>query len=158
MFSGFDAPTRPVNLRCGDFAAEVWPEHGGAIASFRYGPRALLRPTGRQQRYLPTDLASFPLVPYSNRIANGRFQFAGRSCELPRNCTGFELPLHGVGWIRSWSEQERQAERCGLRLEHRGDAEWPWPFTATQDIALKESGLEIRLSLINPTVQTRPFG
>ena len=46
MFDGFDAPPRPVDLRCGDSAAEVWPEHGASIASFRYGPRALLRPTG----------------------------------------------------------------------------------------------------------------
>ncbi|HLZ97382.1 MAG TPA: aldose 1-epimerase [Steroidobacteraceae bacterium] len=158
MFEGFDAPTRPVNLRRGDFVAEVWPEHGGAIASFRCGSRALLRPTDRRQRYLPTDLASFPLVPYSNRIANGRFQFAGRSCELPRNCIGFEHPLHGVGWIRSWAEQERQADRCVLRLEHGGDADWPWPFTATQDIALDESGLALRLMLINRSVEPMPFG
>jgi hypothetical protein len=38
MFDGFDAPTQPVNLVRGELSAEVWPELGGAIASFLVRP------------------------------------------------------------------------------------------------------------------------
>jgi len=110
MFNGFDAPTQRVALRCGGFFAEIWPELGGAIASFErrqpFGMKSITQPlfrsTREQSRYLPTDLANFPLLPYSNRIAQGRFQMDGGTYVLPRNLAGFEHPLHGVGWIRPW--------------------------------------------------------
>jgi aldose 1-epimerase len=166
MFGGFDAPRQRIALQRGAFFAEIWPELGGAIARFerrhpfgmRSAVQALFRSTRQQPRYLPTELASFPLLPYSNRIAEGRFQIGGSSYELPRNLSGFEHPLHGIGWIRPWFVLDRQNDRCTLRLVHAGDADWPCAFTAVQEIALTESGLELKLDLTNSGEQAMPYG
>jgi aldose 1-epimerase len=166
MFDGFDAPTQRVVVRRGAFSAEIWPELGGAIACFeRRQPfgmtssaQPLFRSTRGQLRYLPTDLANFPLLPYSNRIAHGRFQVGGRTYEVPRNFAGFEHPLHGVGWLRPWLVLDQQSDRCVMRLVHTGDADWPCAFTALQEIALTESGLELRLDLINSGDTAMPYG
>jgi aldose 1-epimerase len=166
MFKGFDAPTQRIALRCGAFLAEIWPELGGAIARFErrqfFGrtscTQALFRSTREQQRYLPTDLACFPLLPYSNRIARGCFDIGGHAYELPRNCADFEHPLHGVGWIRPWQVLVQKSDRCAIRLVHAGDADWPCAFTAVQEIAVTESGLELHLELINNDGMAMPCG
>ncbi|MBM3572866.1 MAG: hypothetical protein FJX52_11010, partial [Alphaproteobacteria bacterium] len=74
-----------VVLRDGDAVVDIAPAIGGSIAGFawRRGDRRWdwLRPTPvdmlRQGR--AGGLASFPLVPYSNRVRGGRFAFAGRA-------------------------------------------------------------------------------
>jgi aldose 1-epimerase len=165
-FAGFEAPTQRLALRNEHFFAEVWPELGGALASFEWRSamggisrtKPLFRSTRQQRRYLPTDLACFPLVPYSNRIAAGRIEFAGQLHRLPRNCAGFVHPLHGIGWLRSWEVLERDDHRCVLRVRHDGDVDWPCAFTAFQEIALTESGLSIRLRLTNEGVAPMPYG
>jgi len=166
MFGGFNAPRQRIALRAGAFFAEIWPELGGAIACFeRHRPlglksavQALFRSTRAQPSYLPTDLACFPLLPYSNRIADGCFQIGGSAYELPGNFAGVEHPLHGVGWIRPWFVQEQHTDRCSLCLIHGGDADWPCAFTAVQEIVLTESGLELRLDLINNGECAMPYG
>src|SRR5262249_3963358 len=50
---------------------------GGEIAWLRPGTDAALA------RRDPGALAAFPLVPYSNRIRNGRFTFGGETIDLP---------------------------------------------------------------------------
>lgn len=107
---------------------------------------------------MPTELACFALLPYSNRIAWGRFEIAGELYRLPRNCAGFEHPLHGIGWIRPWDVLERSSDRCTLRLVHVGDADWPFAFTAVHDIRLTQSGLELRLQLTNNGRESMPYG
>ena len=52
--------------------------------------------------------ASFPLVPYVNRIRGGRFTFRGREVRLAPNMAGDPSPLHGQGWLSPW-----QVERAG---------------------------------------------
>jgi aldose 1-epimerase len=166
MFGGFDAPRQRIPLQRGAFYAEIWPELGGAIAHFErrrpFGTKSavqtLFRSTREQPRYLPTDLASFPLLPYSNRIAEGRFHMGGSAFQLPRNFAGFEHPLHGVGWIRPWLVTEQQSDRCSLRLVHGGDADWPCAFAAFQEIALTDCGLELRLELLNSGERAMPYG
>ena len=54
-------------------------------------------------------MACFPLVPYANRIANGRFAFAGDEVQLRRNWDRDPHPLHGQGWRSAWTiEHERR--------------------------------------------------
>ena len=53
-------------------------EHGGAIREFSCGRRQVLRPAPSTASSDAIDLACFPMVPYVNRIAEGRFRFGGR--------------------------------------------------------------------------------
>ena len=47
--------------------------------------------------------ASFPLVPFVNRIRGGRFTFRGREVRLAPNMAGDPSPLHGQGWLNPWT-------------------------------------------------------
>src|SRR6478736_4825963 len=78
-----------VSISDGIATVEIAPAAGGALASYRW------RQNGSVVDWLrPADpaainsrdagaMACFPLVPYSNRIRGGRFEFAGRTVELP---------------------------------------------------------------------------
>src|SRR5262245_32003220 len=94
----------PIVLRAGRAEAGIAPRHGGSVTHFQWneGSQTIpwLRPTSDGARSDgPSDrLACFPLVPFSNRIRNGRFQFGGRAVTLPPNRYVAPHALHGDGW------------------------------------------------------------
>ena len=59
----------------------------------------------RWPRAISFAMASFPLLPWCNRIRDGRAQFGGRDIAIapghPASPSG-KHPLHGIGWLRPW--------------------------------------------------------
>jgi aldose 1-epimerase len=102
--------------------------------------------------------ACFPLVPYANRIAQGRFAWNGSVVELPVLARFAPHAIHGVGWQRAWQVGEVSDRAVVLSLEAGGDAGWPWRFRAEQRIALTKTGLRIDLRLINRDEAPMPAG
>lgn len=143
-------------LAAAGYELELAPERGGAVIRFDWRGKSLFRAVCGSNIF---DVASFPLVPFSNRIANGRFEFEGRSVFLSPNFPGADHPhpLHGFGWLSEWSLIEADQTLATLRFRHeRG--EWPWCFTATQHFNLGAGGLEMRLLLVNDDDRPMPFG
>jgi aldose 1-epimerase len=58
---------------------------GGAIREFSWRDRPIFRPAPRGAGADPFDLGCFPMVPYANRIAYGRFSFGGHAVRAPSN-------------------------------------------------------------------------
>jgi aldose 1-epimerase len=133
------------------------PELGGAIGSLRHAGHDVLRPTPADARG-PLETACFPLVPYANRIAGGRFVFDGQDYHLPRNADGQAHPLHGVGWQRAWEVAAVDARSVTLRHEHPGDGDWPWAYAAEQEFRLAQDGLHLSLSVTNRDSRPMPAG
>ncbi|WCT73104.1 aldose 1-epimerase [Sphingomonas naphthae] len=143
-------------LAAGDWEATLLPALGGAVGSLRYGGRDILRPTPPGATD-PLQTACFPLVPYANRIAHGRFTFDGQTITLPPNFGDHPHPLHGVGWGRKWQVERHDAASVTLRLDHAAEADWPWSFAAEQRIVLA-GGLHIALTLRSCDDRRMPAG
>lgn len=103
-------------------------------------------------------MASFPLVPYANRIAEGRFDFDGANYRLPLNFGDHPHSLHGFGWQAKWTAKATGATTAQLVHDHGGDAGWPWPYRAEQQVALTALQLSISLSLFNAGDRPMPAG
>ena len=162
-FLGFAAPSQRLVLHNKGFYSEIWPETGGGIACFNYLPPkgdslALFRRTTEKEIYQPTDLACWPLVPYSNRIAQGRFVFEGAEYQLPLNVAGHPHALHGVGWQSTWRVVAAKSERCHLVLDHAANEGWPFSFLAEEIFALNENGMTIITTLTNRDNRPMPYG
>jgi aldose 1-epimerase len=142
-------------LRNGDTLVTVDAAHGGAIREFSWRGGAVLRPTASPEDTDPFSMANFPLVPYANRIAHGRFTFDGHDVHLRPNWDRDPHPLHGQGWRAAWSVEQASAARAVLAFCGGGD-EWPWRHRAVQDITLHADGLEIILSVENQSQGTMP--
>jgi aldose 1-epimerase len=148
----------------------IAPELGGALVAFAWRGRPILRPTPESALADRNVRATscYPLVPYSNRIANARLSFAGREYALARNFGDHPHAIHGVGWQRAWHVREATSHRARLALVHgaRGvdKAAWPWPFDATLTFELPEPAddrsavLVATLTITNSGVSAFPFG
>jgi aldose 1-epimerase len=157
-----DRPPRPV-LRQDRLSCVLCPSAGGALGRFRLdtedGPVDLVRPVCDEALSggSSLDLASFPLVPFSNRIADGRFCFAGREVALdPRPCFGPHA-LHGDGWMAAWELVGADDTEAELLFE-RPAGDWPWSYEARQRFRLTADGLEMTLSLTNTSDGSMPAG
>ncbi len=69
----------------GPLDLELIPELGGAIGKLTWHGREILRSLPDGQNVKVNQGGCFPLVPYSNRIAHGRFHFTGCDYALLRN-------------------------------------------------------------------------
>jgi aldose 1-epimerase len=145
-----------LDLRHGDLRLTLAPELGGAVLAFRKGEVDLLRPTPASAVDV-LEMASFPLVPFANRIAGGRFGFGGREAALPGNMAGQAHPLHGDGWRGAWTVDAADTDSATLDFAPQGSA-WPWRYRARQTARLDEHGLTLELAVTNLDDAPGPFG
>lgn len=133
----------------GGVAAWQWLRHGGAVD--------LWRPwDGRTARI--QALASYPLLPWSNRICGGGFEHAGRFHPLSANTPDDPYPIHGDGWLQPWTLQTEGpgAASMDLRSDRFGGS--PYVYEARQTFTLVEDGLTQTLAVTNTGDQALPFG
>lgn len=135
---------------------ELLPETGGAIAALRRKGRDILRPAPRGTTD-PLETGCFPLVPYANRIAGGRFRFGGRDVRLEVPDRFAPHALHGQGWHLPWRVGIERGDRAELACHHPAGA-WPWAWTARQRFVLEPDGFNAELALTNESPEPMPAG
>jgi aldose 1-epimerase len=144
-------------LKAGGLEAALSPTVGGSLLWLALDGVDLLRRAPADAAD-PLAMASFPLVPYANRIADGRFAFDGQDYQLPRNFGDHPHSIHGFGWQMMWTASETDDASTRLIHEHQGDAGWPWPYRAEQHVALTPTHLSMSLSLTNIGDAPMPAG
>ncbi len=149
-----------VRLSNGRLELLIAPAIGGSIARFDWvdvnGNRSVFRGSdGVPDNVLAAG--SFPLVPYCNRIRNGRFSFRGREITLPKNMKSDPSPLHGDGWLAAWEVVRVSDRDCELLYSHT-PGEWPWAYEARQIFELDSNGLTLRLTCRNLSADPMPCG
>jgi aldose 1-epimerase len=150
-------PSERITLVRGDVELVLVPRRGGGIAAFRWRGVDVFRPETSGDQ--PQDLACFPLVPFSNRIALGRFVAGADTIRLVPNLPGVSQPhaIHGIGWQCPWTVTAFGADHALLTHCHHGQA-WPWPYRADQHFELDETGFSCRLTLRNDGPSAMPAG
>ena len=148
------------------------PHVGGAIAAFYDLPDGgnadaelhWLRPASADALAArnPLGMASFPLLPYCNRLRDARFAFDGREVDLSADGNAFDHALHGHAWRRPWRVGLLSSNMVELHLNHEPGGEpahhWPYRYEATQRFELDDSGLFVTMSIRNLADQPMPFG
>ena len=149
-----------ITLSAGPLELVLSPVTGGSIVRFTYRDGDRRAPILRGCDGAPDDVlsaASFPLVPYVNRIRGGQFGFRGRTVSLAPNMAGDPSPLHGQGWLAPWRVAAASANEATLEFDHPA-GEWPWSYTARQHFRLDESSLEVELGCRNASAEPMPCG
>ncbi|QZH75690.1 MAG: aldose 1-epimerase [Erythrobacter sp.] len=147
-----------VQLFAGEWHAEVRPEIGGVLSALRFNGVDVLRPMPADATD-PLQSASFALVPYCNRIADGTFRWCEQMIEMPRNFPPEQHSLHGLGWQVPWEVARADSFRCTLVHRHSGsDASWPWAYRAEQRIRLGAQGCKVTLDVTNFADTPMPTG
>lgn len=148
-----------LTLSYGNNRCDVIPALGGSIAAWTVGGEAVMRTASARSiaAHDPFGMASFPLVPYSNRIGNGRFDWDGKEFALARNFAPEPHSIHGVGFERPWQITARAADSMTLTLNHRPSNAWPFAFEARQRITLGADSLAIEMRATNLAERAVPL-
>ena len=149
-----------VYLASGPIELVLAPGAGGSIARFDFNAGDKKLSIFRGSYGVPEnvlDAASFPLVPYSNRIRGGRFSFRGREVTLPTNMKNDPSPLHGDGWLAAWQPDHVSESGCELLFRHP-PGDWPWAYEARQRFDLDPQGFTVALVCRNLSSDPMPCG
>ena len=158
-----------LELVSGDAKLLVCPAFGGSIGGwsrrgvdiFRRTPADIL--AGDNSRLL----SCFPLIPFSNRIAWGRFSFGGESFQLERNFGDHPHTIHGNAWRRAWAVASHAAAEATLVLHHdpatdptvrHGGCHWPYRYSCHLRYALSSDGLAVDFDFENTDARAQPVG
>lgn len=148
-----------LTLTEGKSSIVVVPEYGAGLLGWLHGGTAVLR------RALPQAamgdfhaLSCFPLLPYANRIAGGRFTWDGHDHILTRNFGDRPHTIHGIGRQRAWTVAHVHPNAVSLELTHEADAAWPFAFLATMAYTLNGPTLSVDLTLTNRHTAAAPAG
>ena len=137
------------------------PSLGGGVAAWQ-----LEGPDGLHDLWRPWDgvthdmyqLASFAMVPWSNRISGGGFTHEGRSHAMRPNRAGEPYPIHGDGWLQAWQLAQPAPDTMVMTLEsHHFDGN-PYAYLATQTFRLVEGGLDQELRVRHHGPEPLPYG
>jgi aldose 1-epimerase len=145
-----------VDLRSDTLRLALRPDLGGCIAGLWFDGTPVLRSCEPEALTSARLAASYPLVPYSNRIADGRFSWLGRTYQLPINDSPHAL--HGVGLASPWRVEQSDATTAELLLQHVPGAVWPFAFEARQRFVLSQDALLCEMSVVNRAPHDAPMG
>lgn len=150
---------KSVMLAVGRAECEIWPCAGGSIGRWTISGQEMFRRAtlGAETQQLPLGMATFPLVPYSNRIGFGRFDWSGQSYSIKPNFPPEPHAIHGTGWTAAWQFEQLADDAVVLRHVHGPDPDWPWPFQAEQHIRLSADTLSLKLVAQNLSDQHVPL-
>ena len=154
------SPSAPITLSAGALELRVNPSIGGSISSFEWTAADRRLPVLRKCNSCHENVlesASFPLVPFVNRIRGGQFTFRSREIRLAPNMAGDPSPLHGQGWLAAWKVESSASSEAVLSFDHP-PGEWPWEYRAEQHFELDGSGLSLSLKCRNLSLEPMPCG
>ena len=134
----------------------VITEVGGGLRTYTVGGRDVidgyaegeLRPVGK----------GMPLLPWPNRIADGRYEFMGRTYQTALTEPARRNAIHGLTQWMNWQATDQHADRVTMsRALHPQDG-YPFALSLAIHYRLSEEGLTVQTTATNLGEQPCPFG
>ncbi|UVI34919.1 aldose 1-epimerase family protein [Brevibacterium spongiae] len=141
--------TADIELARDESTAVISPI-GASLLSFAVGERPVVVPMGAFDGAV--------LAPWPNRIADGRFDFGGRSHQLPITEPERQTALHGLVAGVEWTVAKRTECAVSLEFSLRPSEGYPFTFALSIDYELAEAALSIRARARNLGTDSAPFG
>lgn len=143
-----------IALHRGRWSASIDPD-GASLAGLAVDGRALVagadHPGGRP------PYSGAVLIPWVNRIADGRYSFDGSEHELEITEPGRRTALHGLAFDVPW--QVESTSDATAKLSYVCGPVPGYPFEVRVDVAyaLEVDGLTVTLEAVNDGDQPAPF-
>jgi len=163
--SGMNHRSDDITLELERIRMVVNPRFGASIASLmikdddgKWAPLLRSMATGSESA---SDAGSFVMLPWTNRISDGIFRFAGEDYTLRSNFPD-GCAIHGVGRDLPWQIVDRSPITARFMLDSRGfDHEainYPFRFGAVVRFEIGPDRAEIDLSITNLDDRPIPIG
>jgi aldose 1-epimerase len=103
-------------------------------------------------------MASFPLIPWSNRISAGGFDHHAEHYSMPPNREGEPYPIHGDGWQQPWDIHQPEKNTLEMTLTSQAFHGNPYTYKAVQRFVLLEGGMDQTLTVTHTGAKALPYG
>lgn len=105
----------------------------------------------------PLTAANFHMIPYSNRIRDGKFTFLGETIALANSQSH---AIHGALRKLPWQviAQDSSSLTCAINSADHQQVNWPWPIEATVEQSVDGTELRSHLTLWNRGDSPMPAG
>jgi aldose 1-epimerase len=144
-----------VELESGPYRATI-TEVGATLRSLSHDGRPLLAGFGADEA-MP-EFNGAVLAPWPNRIRDGRYEFDGRTHQLPLSEPDRGTALHGLVAWQAWtvvSAHPDAAELSTVLYPQRG---YPFLLSLTARYQLASDGLSIAIQATNDGATAAPYG
>ncbi|HET9051138.1 MAG TPA: aldose 1-epimerase family protein [Candidatus Dormibacteraeota bacterium] len=131
-------------------------EVGGGLRAYVVGDRPVV--DGYDRTEMCSGGRGQLLMPWPNRIRDGRYRFAGADRQLDLSEPAYGNAIHGLVRWAAWRVIELAASR--VSLGHRLHPRPGYPFTLDLrvDYELDDGGLSVRTTAMNVGARPCPFG
>lgn len=151
----FVSQGRLVTLRADDLTATI-DSHNGSLVQLAHKNERFCPERNEKER--KSSFHGNVLLPFVNRIADGRYKFAGQSYQLEINEPGRSTALHGVADRALWHTTDISESRCSSNITIDSFPGYPFTIQATSNYSLQSSGLLIEWFVTNSGKKNAPVG
>jgi aldose 1-epimerase len=143
-------------IEAGEHQATV-VEVGAALRRYAYRGRDVTEPFGTGE--IAPHSAGAVLVPWPNRIRNGRYAFAGREYQLPLSEPSRGNAMHGLArWVR-WTAASVEPAAVTMTTDLVPQTGWPFQVRVQVSYLLTPgAGLSVLAAARNHGSRPAPFG
>ncbi|KJQ55726.1 aldose 1-epimerase family protein [Microbacterium sp. SA39] len=146
---------KPFALRSGSFEARI-ASVGASLRSLRWNGVDLIVPFGEDE-IRPSMRGAF-LAPWPNRIAGGRFEFAGAVHQLVQNEPDTRTAAHGlIAWI-DFAATAVAPDNLVLTAVIAPQPGYPWRVRVDAEFRLSTAGLSQEITATNESATSAPVG
>lgn len=134
----------------------VITEVGGGLRAYTIDDQDVI--DGYDENEMSTVARGAPLLPWPNRLRDGRYEFMGTTYQTPITEVARQNAIHGLTRWLNWAGSQEAGDRVVMSLLlHPQDG---YPFTLSLSIAyqLSEHGLTVRTTATNAGDQALPYG
>jgi aldose 1-epimerase len=131
-------------------------EVGGGVRAYEAGSRAVL--DAYRAEKMCDGAHGAPLIPWPNRLADGRYTFDGVEHQLALSEAPRHNAIHGLLRWRSWHAAEREPNRVVMTIRLDPMDGYPFALDVRIGYELSDSGLTVATSASNVGERPCPYG
>jgi aldose 1-epimerase len=151
-----------VRLENDDIIVEISPACGASLTRVDYKLQDSQIPVLRccddslVDQLSALGASCFPLLPYSNRLRNGRFEVGDQQYQHSLNCPPEKHSSHGDAWMRQWRVGKTSSSHIQLFLDPEDSQ--PVKYLGSQVVRLQDNTVSIQIRVTNKDEVRAPFG
>jgi aldose 1-epimerase len=144
-----------VEIRQGNQRATI-VEVGGGLREYRVGGLPVL--DGYAEHEMANGGRGQPLLPWPNRLQDGRYEFRGQTLQLPLNEVDHRNAIHGLTRWANWTVSSRDEHQVTMSLVLHPQSGYPFTLALAIDYLLSDEGLSVRTGARNIGSDPLPYG
>lgn len=144
-----------IEIESGDQRAVVVGV-GAGLRVYSVGDRDMVNGYGDDE--MATAGRGQVLIPWPNRLEDGRYEFEGREHQLPLTEPEHANAIHGLVRWSTWSVTAREADRVVMTHLLHPQPGYPFTLDLSIEYTLSAKGLAVRTTAMNVGPDRCPYG